>query len=669
MQNACVSPKEKYLRRHITPAILDSAKNIANAKGSYSGIQFFDSVYGQLNNPSIYDQVKRLLFMEEVSFANSAQAASEIRDTGAGYADSAAALIEATELKEALSEEYIDAFRLKGEHCLFLRQYSEAVKFISRARFISRESGDSCQTAKITALLGNVAWQQKKYSKAADLFEESVSLFNYCKSGRDRFYLVQGNMDNTGISLLRSGRPEEGIHYLKKTEQYILQNKHLCLPDTVFHYEALIVVYSNIADGFEMLNMPDSSKTYIDRAFQIKQQYLHRKLDANDYVQASGIELAMKRYGQANSFLKLAAPELMETSLVTRADWYRYKAAVSHYLGNIADEADCLKKYSLIKDTLINLNSKLLDSDPDREYEKLIKQFELEKATSKTKINQLYFYAALIILLLIVIFSIQVWQSLTKSRKLNSVLAQREAELELLLSEINARKDSEKREELFSLGLQLQESYAEKIKLRQLQISNDMHDELSASLAALRYYIGDVKGRAASEHEKIILHDIEEEISSIYENTRLYMHNLRNQALAGKYDLPGFLSDLRDRFLEKNLLQINFQADEVKLPTLSLIQNNSLYFIVKEALANIIKHSSATIADIEIRFNGSTCHFSIRDNGAVSEIKGSVRGMGLDSMETRIKEAGGKINFIAGKNGVSVQGSFQVDIDQLPDVK
>ena len=66
--------------------------------------------------------------------------------------------------------------------------------------------------------------------------------------------------------------------------------------------------------------------------------------------------------------------------------------------------------------------------------------------------------------------------------------------------------------------------------------------------------------------------------------------------------------------------------------------------IVKEAMANIVKHSNATQVSVMMREHPAFYQLAIEDNGDVSN-KNSNPGIGLNNMKERVEALDGTINF------------------------
>ena len=72
----------------------------------------------------------------------------------------------------------------------------------------------------------------------------------------------------------------------------------------------------------------------------------------------------------------------------------------------------------------------------------------------------------------------------------------------------------------------------------------------------------------------------------------------------------------------------------------------SVYRIVQELLNNIVKHSKASEAIVQITYQASLLSITIEDNG-IGLAKGDQQkeGIGLQSLQSRVKAMNGKIEF------------------------
>jgi signal transduction histidine kinase len=80
--------------------------------------------------------------------------------------------------------------------------------------------------------------------------------------------------------------------------------------------------------------------------------------------------------------------------------------------------------------------------------------------------------------------------------------------------------------------------------------------------------------------------------------------------------------------------------------------------MLKEATSNILKHAAATIIEISISFDSANCHFSISDNGRGIGKGLFEKGMGMESMDLRIRRIKGKTVMHSSSTGTIIEGFF-----------
>jgi len=204
----------------------------------------------------------------------------------------------------------------------------------------------------------------------------------------------------------------------------------------------------------------------------------------------------------------------------------------------------------------------------------------------------------------------------------------------------------------FLLLIILQARLREKLRNEQLrtQLSSDIHDEVSGLLAGITLQAELLKNKTDDEKLKSRLHTVGEAGRS---------------AMSKMSDVIWSIDSRRDTL--GNLLQrMQEHADEVLLPLdirydfkasgfdekqeIAGTTRQDLYFIYKEAINNIARHSNATKVEIELEQLAQQFELFIRDNGAPlnAEKPGSVTspgtrvraqksGQGKDNMHMRAK--------------------------------
>jgi len=196
-------------------------------------------------------------------------------------------------------------------------------------------------------------------------------------------------------------------------------------------------------------------------------------------------------------------------------------------------------------------------------------------------------------------------------------------------------------------------------------ISQNMHDELSSSLAALLYLITDFKD-AAEKNGAVpasVLADVQDEIRTLYQQSRNFMHALKNSNLPDTYNVVYLLRNLAKRFDKNSGLHIIVRADEEDIEHyFTPQQHEETYRIIKEAVANCMKHSGATEIRIHLLYEKPLFYLDIKDNGRGIQNKakdGSDTGMGMAAISQRMEALGGKIEVTSKPDGLQLKGWFR----------
>ena len=85
----------------------------------------------------------------------------------------------------------------------------------------------------------------------------------------------------------------------------------------------------------------------------------------------------------------------------------------------------------------------------------------------------------------------------------------------------------------------------------------------------------------------------------------------------------------------------------------------SVYRIVQELLGNIIKHSKATQAIVQLSVNQNTLSLTVEDNGIGFVSGNNAKGMGITSVQSRVVAMNGRMEMEASPgNGVSAYLEF-----------
>jgi len=130
--------------------------------------------------------------------------------------------------------------------------------------------------------------------------------------------------------------------------------------------------------------------------------------------------------------------------------------------------------------------------------------------------------------------------------------------------------------------------------------------------------------------------------------------------------LRGYLLELFDNFRTNCCLNIDFSYNvtALSLGYLSSEKLTQIYYIVQEALSNVVKHASATKVKVEIKSNINSVMVVVTDNGKGFNTKKiyTTKGYGLRSIRERAAVAGGILNIESSDNGTNISISIPWEV-------
>ena len=177
------------------------------------------------------------------------------------------------------------------------------------------------------------------------------------------------------------------------------------------------------------------------------------------------------------------------------------------------------------------------------------------------------------------------------------------------------------------------------------RIARELHDDLNQGLALLAVHL-DLLGQGPPESGARLAERIRE-ISDRVKQLSSVVHGLSTVLHPSKLEQLGLVAAVRG--LCKELTQVHGLAIEfVAQPMPSPIPDDTalcLYRIAQEPLSNVIKHSGARHARVELSGNEAGVSLRIGDDGAGFEggTPETKEGLGLVSMRERLRLVGGAI--------------------------
>lgn len=187
---------------------------------------------------------------------------------------------------------------------------------------------------------------------------------------------------------------------------------------------------------------------------------------------------------------------------------------------------------------------------------------------------------------------------------------------------------------------EIREAMAQGQAIERKRVAAELHDNLGGTLASLNWYLFGIDKKALSLEEQKIYESVHQMVGAAYREVRSLSHNLMPAELE-EHGLVMALYRLIDKLNENKKI-----AFTLNISGMSHRLNNKiefeLYSIILELTNNIIKHSGATQATIDLTENTRNIHLHVSDNGN-GLIEPSRQGIGLKNVKNRIESLRGKV--------------------------
>ena len=511
-----------------------------------------------------------------------------------------------------------------------ISNYSESLQGFLRLNEQVSSSENSILKFKINSFIAKIYRKSRDHKKAIASYKKSLNLLNGFVLEDDGIvftqqkYLAKTLLDiGTQFQLLE--KYDSAFFYYKKLEDIvsyedeILDNKALSYSNLSGIYQSDTTYTNHLEKAIDYANKAIS--IHKKRGNRINQAYAINNL-ANVYLLNKDFEQSKKIYFEG---IKLIKRDTSPRAVNIKENLYF----------NMAWAMRNLKEYHAY-DTLftaVNLSDELRDLETQEMLERVTGEynvdvvrregeFEKKKAQSLTLLIGISFFA--IILLLAFFLN----QYKLRQRNLSLQLSKQELAQQQKLEKV--RTESQIR--ILNATLDGKET-------ERKQIAETLHDSVSALLSSANLHLQACKklfkGPIPVEVEKSqnIIHEASHKIRNL-------SHTLVSSVLL-KFGLAYAIKDMAEKY-SNSQLEIVFQTKNIQRYDQDF--EIKLHNIIQELINNAIKHSEATIAEINLVEKDKKLLLSINDNGkGFDTLKMSHKdGLGINQIDARIHMMSGK---------------------------
>lgn len=440
-----------------------------------------------------------------------------------------------------------------------------------------------------------------------------------------------------GLTLLGQGKPEEALVYFKKTE---------ALSNTSEDKRFRFLSKRNMGEYYNNLKMFDKAIAYYEEASKFEATAIEK----NDLMYIlSGLYFDMKNYPKSLVYTQQTialAKEIKAREILYKA--YR-RLAMIYEKTNHPDKAFVnLTMSTNLKDSIMDENYLKQISLIQTQYETekkdkaiarqqvLLNKNELELLL-KEKQTVLYVIA----ILLLIMLSIGIWLFFHQRQKLKNkeiVALQQQQEI----TKLEALIDGEEKE--------------------RRRIAQELHDGINGDLSAIKFRILGIDESNLSLDDKENLTTTVEMIDQSCAQVRNISHNLMPASIID-FGLVETVQQYCSKISQSHPLELDFQyfGNPASLPKKS---ETVIYRIIQELINNIIKHSQATTALVQMNFHENELFITVEDNGVGFDVKNAKNGLGLKNIESRIQLLKAGLEVDSSSKGTSFQ--INIDLNSIP---
>ncbi len=189
--------------------------------------------------------------------------------------------------------------------------------------------------------------------------------------------------------------------------------------------------------------------------------------------------------------------------------------------------------------------------------------------------------------------------------------------------------------------------------------ARELHDQTLQALGGLRVLLASAQRRSEGLANEPAIRQAIEDIELETDNLRAIITDLRPSLLDDLGLLPA-IEALLERRRQAGLEIVGELALPERQPPLDPELETTVYRLLQEALTNVSKHSSASIARVAVRRQDDLIVVEVEDDGTGFDPGAPSTGFGLAGMRERVYLAGGRLELSSDQDGTVVRAKLPV---------
>ncbi len=520
-----------------------------------------------------------------------------------------------------------------------LQQHKDDLKatleiLVKRVLPLSEKGGDNIQLGTEYISISTIFMNLEQFDKAVKYSEAGIKYFQHTPPGQ--LYLLVNAYLTTAESYYHLDNVAQTKKYLDRAQSALNKSAGVV---SHFNMEIFWLKYHEVLSWHLIaIKQYDAALTNIAKgtelATKIEDQYTLQSLAFNRY----DVLFAQHKYAEAERLLlHLAGQKEIHALADNRLITFNKLSAFYQATGNMKEAYNWLKKSKALSDSINESKLKADINAVEIKYHAAENQKKIAGLSAEKKQNLLtlknqrltnWLLIAAIVLLLVltgfIFFYYRSYKKLALQREINlkqqaTELAQKQ-QIEVTRAMLDAEENERNR------------------------VARDLHDGLGGMLAGVKInLLSWAKYNKNMETQDFELQRIIGQLDGSVNELRNIARNMMPQTLLN-YGLEAALKELCESVMDRDL-EVDFQAINIS-KEIGLSQQISIYRIVQEILANILKHAGATEILLQCSENQHRFYITAEDNGKGFDVESSnlKNGLGLANIRKRVEYFNGRFD-------------------------
>lgn len=195
-------------------------------------------------------------------------------------------------------------------------------------------------------------------------------------------------------------------------------------------------------------------------------------------------------------------------------------------------------------------------------------------------------------------------------------------------------------------------------------LARELHDDIGQRLSLISMELDSVNLERIAGHKDgdLTFARALEELRTVISDVHNLSHRLHSSRLE-HLGLQDALKELCEQIALRHELQLDLQMDEIG-GSLDRDVTLCFYRVAQEALSNVARHSSSSRATVRLIVSNGILKLQVIDDGAGFDSSKTLSGLGMVTMEERLRILGGKLS-VTSKPGEGTVVTAQASLSRL----